>query len=42
MYCVVDGFIVNIGDFTSEIKAAQAYNEAAIHYFGSFAKLNKV
>jgi len=31
---------IYLGRFTSEIEAAKAYNEAAINYFGEFAKLN--
>lgn len=38
----VDGYIVNIGDFTSERKAAIAYNEAAVRLHGEFARLNVI
>lgn len=31
-----------LGSFNSEIEAAKAYNEAALKYFGKFAKLNDV
>lgn len=34
--------VKHIGYFKDEKKAAQAYNEAAIKYFGEFAKLNRV
>lgn len=32
----------HIGFFNDIIEAAKAYNEAAIKYFGEFAKLNKI
>lgn len=35
-----NGKTVNLGGFDSEIEAAQSYNEAALHYFGEFAKVN--
>lgn len=37
---IVDGKKVSLGRFCSEIEAAKAYNEAAIKYFGDFARLN--
>lgn len=37
-----DGKIVKLGSFSSEHDAACAYNDAALHYFGSFAYLNLV
>lgn len=33
---------ISLGYFASEIEAAKAYNEAAIKYFGEFARLNKI
>lgn len=32
----------HIGYFTSELDAAKAYNEAALKYFGEFARLNEI
>lgn len=34
--------LVNVGTFDSEIEAAKAYNEAALKYFGEFAKCNLI
>ena len=36
----VNGKYKSLGRFKSEIKAARIYNEAALKYFGEFAKLN--
>lgn len=41
-YTRVHGKRTSLGYFTSELEAAKAYNEAAVRYFGEFAKLNKI
>lgn len=33
---------INLGRFDIEVDAARAYNDAALHYFGSFAAINKI
>ena len=38
----VDGVRIYFGTFDCPIKAAKAYNEAAIKYFGKFANLNEI
>ena len=41
-YIDVDGKKVYLGFFNCSIKAAKAYNEAAVKYFGEFARLNEI
>ena len=38
----VNGHHMNLGSFTNPIDAAVKYNEAALKYFGEFARLNVV
>ena len=38
----VYGKSIYLGSYCSEVEAARKYNEAAKHYFGSFANLNTV
>ncbi len=33
---------IALGTYTSEVRAAQAYNDAALLYFGEFARINKI
>ena len=37
----INGVSIGLGIYNDEIKAAKAYNEAAIKYHGEFANLNK-
>lgn len=37
----INGKIINLGYYVSEIEAAEKYNEKAIIYYGEFANLNK-
>jgi len=39
-YIKFNGKLINLGYYLTENEAAQAYNEAAIKYFGEFAQLN--
>lgn len=39
---LVDGKRKNLGYFNNKLDAAKAYNEAAIKYFGKFARINKI
>jgi hypothetical protein len=41
-YIVLNDIQYHLGEYTSEIDAARAYNDGAIKYFGEFAYLNKV
>lgn len=36
----INGKMTEIGTFKTELEAAKAYNEAAIKYFGEYARLN--
>lgn len=38
----IEGKKLHLGCFVSEIKAAEAYNKAAMKYFGSFANVNSI
>lgn len=39
---IVNGKTISLGNFLSQVSAARAYNEAAVKYFGEFAKLNQI
>jgi len=34
--------VITLGSFRSEEEAAKAYNQAAIHHFGEFARINEI
>lgn len=38
----VDARTVHLGTYTTEVEAAMAYNTAALHYHGRFARLNHI
>jgi len=38
----VNTFSIHLGQFYSEIQAAQTYNEAALRYFSEYASLNEI
>lgn len=39
---LANGLQITLGSFATDVAAAQAYNEAAIKYFGEFANLNEI
>lgn len=41
-YISVDGIRRSLGRYKTEVEAANAYNTAALLYYGSFAKLNTI
>jgi len=34
--------LIHLGSYDYEIQAAEAYNDAALHHFGEFSKLNQI
>lgn len=41
-YITVDYKRINLGQYSTEEKAAEVYNQAAIKYFGEYAKVNEI
>lgn len=39
-YIRLDGKLIGLGHYDNEIDAAKAYDRAAVHHFGEFAKIN--